>query len=536
MFRSRVPVISLCAVLALSACARQAPASNAPAPTAVAQAPTTSLPTLPTAGLPGIDPTPEVNRDDPTFTVERGDVLEELILNGRVSLVQMSAGFNEAGTVSSVKVERGDQVEKGQVLAELSISDLENQLNQARADYTQSTVAIQRATQAGQIEVRRAELALEAAQNGLKEAKQAARPDQITAAQAAVQQAQASLATVRNNASATKNAALEEMSTAALELEGAQARYNAALAEFERSDKSPDDRTTFEAAREELRLAEEKVNKARITYETALGNEVAAVQTAEASVKNAQAQLDKLLAGPDPFVVAEAERKVRLAQVDVQDARLKLQPDPALARAVALAESQIQGIQEQITSRRLYAPIGGEVLAVEIAPGMTVAAASPVVILGAADQREIIAESDAESVSTRDSARLVVGQQVELEFARHPGQTLTGTITRVPRRLSDTLDTSGGDSGYAISYDAGALAMDVGDLVEVRALIGRSDNTLWLPPEAIRTSRDRPFAIVRDSSGDRRVEILLGLSSPTRVEILRGLNEGDVVVGQATTR
>jgi HlyD family secretion protein len=531
MIRIAIVSLTVCVILFLSSCSRQPPqpGPDGQATSVVSSLPTVGLPSLPTVGLPSLDGTPEDGREVPLFTVERGEVVEELTLNGRVALVQFGVSFADSGVVSEVFVAPGDQVAAGDLLAQLASADLESELSQARADYTESNAVLQRAVEAGQFEVRRAELALDAAKLNLAEAERAARPDELSAARASLQQAQANLATVRNNASAEKNAALEEMNTAALALEAANARYNEALARFEGSEKTAEDRATFDAARESLRLAEEQVNKARIVYDTARGNEVAAVTNAEATVMTVQAQLDRLLAGPDPFVVAEAERNVRVAEVGLQEARTRLRPDPGLSGAITLATSQIERLERQLESRRLYAPIDGTVLSVEVARGTTAIAATPVFVLAVGEQREVIAAS-----SPGDNVQLMVGQQVELVFARYPGQRIDGTITRVPGRAGEGDDALLVMRDYAISYDAGSMDLDVGDAVEVHILVGRAEQALWLPPEAIRTSRDQPYVTLRDSSGDRRVDVLTGLTSPTRVEILRGLNEGDTVVGVAS--
>lgn len=536
MYRMKTTLAGLCTALALAGCARQAPPpASSDVPTVVATTPTalgmSAFPTQPSLA----EPTTEA-REDVTFTVQRGEVVSQLSLNGRVSLVEQSLAFSEGGIVAQVFVEPGMTVEKGQLLAELDSEDLETQLRQTQAEYEQSNAAVQQAGAAGQLEVERAQLALEAAQVQLEEVRQPARPDEIAQARSEVQQAEANLATVRNDASAAKNLAYEEMNTASVELQGAQVHYQEALQTYEKKPNDKKIRDAFEVAREELRLAEEKVNKARIAFDTARGNEVAAVANAEASVMAARATLEELLAGPDRFDIAEAERAVRDAQIGVQEARLKTQADPDLTRQAKLALSQIENIRQQIERRRLYAPLTASVLAVEVGPGMTATSASPVIILASADQRQIVAELPREDGQATSNTTLVVGQEVELVFPRYPGQTFKGTIAKVPGRTLGENDLGGGSGSYAVSYDPGAVQLDVGDLAEVQALVGKANDTLWLPPEAIRTNRERPYVLVRDSSGDRRVEVLIGLASPERVEILRGLNEGDVVVaGPAAT-
>jgi multidrug efflux pump subunit AcrA (membrane-fusion protein) len=63
-------------------------------------------------------------------------------------------------------------------------------------------------------------------------------------------------------------------------------------------------------------------------------------------------------------------------------------------------------------------------------------------------------------------------------------------------------------------------------------IIERRENTLWLPPEAVRKFGERDFVVVRDGAMEKRVTVALGIRSTDRVEILTGLRAGDVVVGQ----
>jgi multidrug efflux pump subunit AcrA (membrane-fusion protein) len=76
-------------------------------------------------------PTPVVP-EKPTYTVERGSVVKSLEFRGRVSPVtEQELFFETDGYVRDAYVSQGDLVKEGDLLAELEISDLENQLAQA---------------------------------------------------------------------------------------------------------------------------------------------------------------------------------------------------------------------------------------------------------------------------------------------------------------------------------------------------------------------------------------------------------------------
>ena len=61
-------------------------------------------------------------------------------------------------------------------------------------------------------------------------------------------------------------------------------------------------------------------------------------------------------------------------------------------------------------------------------------------------------------------------------------------------------------------------------------VLEEKDETLWLPPDVIRSFQDQHFVIVEDSTGQRRVDVELGIEGQEQVEILKGLEEGQVIV------
>jgi RND family efflux transporter MFP subunit len=71
----------------------------------------------------------------PTYEVQRGEVVESIEFTGRIApVVEEELFFRTAGYVEAVYVKRDDEVQAGDILAELETTDLQNQLAQARAD------------------------------------------------------------------------------------------------------------------------------------------------------------------------------------------------------------------------------------------------------------------------------------------------------------------------------------------------------------------------------------------------------------------
>jgi len=58
----------------------------------------------------------------------------------------------------------------------------------------------------------------------------------------------------------------------------------------------------------------------------------------------------------------------------------------------------------------------------------------------------------------------------------------------------------------------------------------RSVDTLWLPPQAVRTFEGRSFVVIQEGGAQRRMDVRIGIRSDDRLEILDGLVEGQTVI------
>jgi multidrug efflux pump subunit AcrA (membrane-fusion protein) len=70
----------------------------------------------------------------------------------------------------------------------------------------------------------------------------------------------------------------------------------------------------------------------------------------------------------------------------------------------------------------------------------------------------------------------------------------------------------------------------MGDRLRLTSELERSEGTLWLPPQAVRTFEGRSFVVIQEGSAQRRIDVRVGIRSDGRVEILDGLEEDQVVI------
>lgn len=417
----------------------------------------------------GATPTPiptSIVPTNPTYTVQRGDVIETLEFSGRIAPVtEEELFFKTGGYVNNVYVGRNDEVKKGDLLAELEVTDLNNQITQAQAELQSAQLDYQRQVTQASNSVRGAELRLAKLQASTNES---------------------------------------QMVSARINLENARTRLADAQNEYNESlDRSWE--------REEVRQG----------Y-------VQAVQNAESSVQIAEAQFDE--------AVQAAERNsydIQLAQMDLDLAKLQ-QTEVQVGLGVTKTQLSLQRLQDQLGDARVVAPFDGVILQLNILEGTQVQAYNPVFLLADPSHLEVSAE-----LQDSDMGQLSEGMPVTAVFVNHPGEELSGVIRRLPYPYSGGGQTEGlqstqdEDQSTRITLsgvDPVAAGYQIGDRLNVTIELDRSTDTLWLPPQAVRTFEGRSFVVVQEQGVQRRVDVRLGISSVDRVEILDGLSEGQTVV------
>ncbi|NLF12686.1 MAG: HlyD family efflux transporter periplasmic adaptor subunit [Anaerolineaceae bacterium] len=434
---------------------------------------------LGTEATPAPTPTPlptAVVPEKPTYTVERGEVMDSLTFTGRVSpLNEAELYFRTDGRVLQVYVERGQPVRAGDRLAELDVSALHRQLAQANLVLETALTDLQTAEDERAYNLARAQVNLETEIVALNKLK-----GYDPAADLAVTRA--------------------DLESATISLARAQGRYDAVAHE-------PDIAMRPEA---------QALQEATLAYERALAAHNQAVRQGEQRAYDVQAQ----------------EKRVKLARLEVE--RLQAGVDPRLEQAVAKAELDLADLRAQITDTLILAPFDGEVTAINTAAGRSVEGFRPVIVV--ADPRELEVTGE---LSSDDMGELSEGQEATAVPVEFPGQTLPATIRLLPYPYGSggsAPSASGGDAEEAdrathLDVQFGALAVEPGDLVRVTVVLERKEDVLWLPPAAIRTFEGRKFVVIQEGAIQRRVDVTVGIESDDRVEIVSGVEEGDVVVG-----
>jgi HlyD family secretion protein len=455
-------------------------------------------------------PPPEVAQQ-PTYTVQRGDVVDTVTFNGRVSpTVEEQLYFEANGRVLDVLVKRNDIVEAGQLLAELDNSDLQRQLEQAKIslntaqsnlDSALESLQTQTASAQGQLDIQR--LQLQKLQGS------------VSALDLEVQLARARLDAARAGATA------QDLAIARSSLEQARSGLWAAQSARDASCGTPS--VQCNSAEANVQRAEQQVAMAELNLQIVQAGPTAleilslraAYERALQSRKNADID------------IAVLQRQIKMAEDNI--ALTKAEADPQVTAAVEQNQLAVERLEAQLADTRIVAPFAGRISNSSVTEGSDATAFKTVMVISNEAQLEITADPTTEQLD-----KMSEGMVADLVLSQYPGQVLTGEIYQLPYPYGGGggTDLEDVDKKTRISFDAGDLDLQPGDLVKVDVTVAQSADALWLPPAAIRTFSGRSFVVVKDGGSERRVDVSIGIEGLDRVEILEGLEENQVVVGQ----
>lgn len=157
--------------------------------------------------------------------------------------------------------------------------------------------------------------------------------------------------------------------------------------------------------------------------------------TAQASLLQAERDLERVLDGPDPGEVALLEAQIEKGYRDFETYSSGPDPDDvALAEArIANAESQLAASRATLADLELVAPFDGVISAVYINPSEWVAPGSPVLLI--ADLEHLQVETT--DLGEIDVAQIVVGDTAIVTFDALPDLVLEGTVVSIAPKAAE---------------------------------------------------------------------------------------------------
>jgi HlyD family secretion protein len=497
-----------------------------------------------------------------TATVSQGTLTLSVTGSGSVAAARtVDLPFQQAGTITAVSVKVGDTVKAGQTLAQVDDSDLKLQLQQAQANLTAAQAKLDQAnggtatpqdlasaqaqlasakaqltqTRTGtttKADLQSAQAQLDAAQAKLN-ALQHPAPADLSSAQTQLAQAQTDLQTTRDTLSQTKTNAQSQLQQAVNSLTQAQSKYATAKRNWDYAQSTGNDpvqpsktnaagksvpNTLNDAQRQQyydsfvqaeaaLNSAEQSVQQAQVSYDTARQKEVVGVPLAEQQLANAQAQFDalqhpsasdltqaqaavtqaqanlsKLRQGGTPAAIAQGQAAVTQAQASLDKLTA---PDtaPNIAAATAnviQAQVTVATAQHNLAQAQLTAPFDGVVAAVSAVPGSSASTGTAALTL--VDRSKLHIEVN---LSESDAAKVAIGQPVTLSFDALPNVTLTGQIVTIAPAA--TVAQNVVTYPVQIEFDPGTTPVKVGMSATADIQVQQVKDAILVPSRAVQT-------------------------------------------------
>lgn len=305
---------------------------------------------------------------------DSGSPAGRLVLSGTIEAETTEVGTEVAARVVRMAAQRGDLLQDGDLIAELSTDLSETRLSQAQAaseaarqgeEQAQTAASVQQDVLSAQVD--QAARTLDTAEARLADLLAGTRPENIREAEAAVRQAEAGLRAAREQLTkAREGPRQQEIDQARAALERADESVNAAearldeLREGTRSQDIEQARAALEAARATAAKAEKDAGRMQQLFDEGvisadkLEQAQTAAETARESVRSAQAALDRALEGPRRQTIRVAEANLAQAQAARRQAReqLDLLEEGTRAEDIRAAEAQVDQAEGQVEAAR----------------------------------------------------------------------------------------------------------------------------------------------------------------------------------------
>ena len=151
--------------------------------------------------------------------------------------------------------------------------------------------------------------------------------------------------------------------------------------------------------------------------------------TAQASLIQAERDLERVMEGPDPGEVALLEAQIEKGYRDYETYSNGPDPDDvALAEArITNAETQLAAAKETLADLELKAPFDGTISAVHVNSSEWVAPGSPVLLIADLDHLQV----ETTDLGEIDVAQIVVGDSAIVTFDALPELVLEGTVISI---------------------------------------------------------------------------------------------------------
>jgi RND family efflux transporter MFP subunit len=411
----------------------------------------------------------------------------------------VTVGTKAPGKIIAVYVREGDTVKAGQIVAQQDTTDLQNQLDQARANLSSA--------------ISRVESAKVTYRNALQTLRWT---DGQT--RTAVGQAQAALDVAREQAAVVKEGSRPQ--------EIQQAQENVAAAKADRDNARADLKRYQDLYRQQA-ISQQQLDQAQSVADSADARYNSAVQALSLAqegsrpqdIRRAQAAVEQ--ANQALAAARSNQEQVGMRRTDAENARVGIDTANAL---VDQAKAAVRLAQQAIADSSIRSRIDGAVAERKVEPGTQAGPAQPVARIVGLNTIYFDAQ-----ISEAQYSEIRVGQPVKVYVDALPKLTFRGAVSRIFPVASSV----------ARSFTARISLANKGTMLRPQ-MFARGEikfaghaNALLVPRSAVLSrsvDAGRVFIVVDGKAVSRNVQ--LGFSNINEIEVTHGLQMRDEVVTQ----
>jgi HlyD family secretion protein len=489
-----------------------------------------------------------------TAKVERGDVVSSVAATGTLeALTTVDVKSNVGGRVDQLKVEVGDRVTKGQLLAEIDPTDTNTQFDQAQADYDATMARLRQADINLQLQKEQSQAQIEQAKKQLESAKakelQALQQKdmQPSLTKAAVQQAQANLKAAKDDLNQLRIATIPQSKAQA------QANYDQAMANLQNAQKNRDRQkalllkgfvpaSTVDSAEQDFETTQAAVHSAKIKLDTVNQQFDAEEESAKARVAQSQAALDSALSNRMQIDIkkqdwraaqaarAQADAELRLAFDNQKQIDVKFNDITASKAQLVRSKATLDQARTQKGYTTILAPRAGIVLQKYIEQGTIIASGRSSVVQGT----NIIQLGDISrmfitcKVDETDIGSIEAGQTVDIKVDAYPNELFEGKVTRVDPQA--TVEQNVTTIPVKVEVQDPDIRLKPGMNADCEFITAKRENVIVVPNQALRDNEGSYEVTVIQGGKQVNRTVEAGIAGPETTEIRSGLKEGETIV------
>ncbi len=440
------------------------------------------------------------NSDTDTFTVERADVTQSVILSGKVQTTDKAdLGFASSGRISSVSVKNNQTVMKGAVLAQLEIGDLLAELKIKQANLKSANVDIAAAKEELERVIRQEDAKVQSAYRNLLSSDLILDPE--------------------NNSDSVDAPTISGL------YDGIDGQYKIKI--DKENVTSPDSRLLIFGLEKTKQIISENSSTALGTkglYISFPGNDPEPYKDTIWYLNIPNKSSLSYLGNFNAYNEAKKNRDLAVQNAEFKYKKIITEGDDGSS---AVAQAEVQKINAEIRKNTIYSPFSGKVTNIEKEVGENASVGERVISIIGESKLEIVLQ-----VSELDVSRLAPGASVSLKFDALKEEEFTGILQTINSRETEIDGVPVYEAFVEVSPDD---RIKTGMSATGTVILDTKTSVLAIPNYFVTKVEGENIKnvvqVINSKGKTEEREVVLGLvGTDSMVEVISGLNEGEKIV------